>query len=247
MNRPCALAAAVLLLAGFTGLLAGAPHDTLPGPQHRGPLEPATGRFLVASRSLREPHFAKTVVYLLQHDEQGSLGLVINRTLDITLGEALPGTELPNLGAHRLRYGGPVSRQHIIMLLRSADSLHHAIPIIDGIYASNNMGLLQRLDATNKPAEELRLFVGHAGWGAGQLQGEVRRDDWFVIAGDVAMVFGVSPGKLWERLINRLDPAGIYVRAKTDTAAGAGVNTPPAKAGGFGLRLKAGLIGHSAD
>lgn len=214
---------AVLLLAGIVGLVSGAPHDTLPGTQGEHPLEPATGRFLVASRSLRDPHFARTVVYLLQHDEQGSLGLVVNRTLDITLGEALPDTELPNLGAHRLRYGGPVSSQHIIMLLRSTDPLHHAIPILDGIYASNNMDLLRQLDETNKPAEELRLFVGHAGWGSGQLQGELSRDDWFVISGDVAMVFGVDAGRLWERLIDRLDPAGIYVRGHTDTPARVGL------------------------
>ena len=106
---------AVLLLAGDVGLVSGAPHDALPGTQGADPLEPATGRFLVASRSLRDPHFARTVIYLLQHDEQGSLGLVVNRTLDITLGEALPDTELPNLAAHRLRYGGPVSSQHIII------------------------------------------------------------------------------------------------------------------------------------
>jgi putative transcriptional regulator len=222
------LTAAVLTLAGRNGLPAGAPHDTLPAPQHGVALEPATGRFLVASRSLHEPHFAKTVVYLLQHDEEGSLGLIINRVLNITLGEALPGTELANLGVHRLRYGGPVRSQHIIMLLRSVDSLHHAVPILDGIYASNNMGLLQQLDATNKPVEELRLFLGHAGWGAGQLQGEVRRDDWFVIDGDVAMVFGVNPGKLWERLINQLDPAGIYVRAEDEhTVRGRSTVAPP--------------------
>ena len=224
MDRLSALAGVtVLLLAGIAGLVSGAPHDLPPGPQNVDPLEPATGSFLVASRSLRDPHFARTVVYLLQHDDQGSLGLVINRMLKLTLGDALPGTELPNLGPHRLRYGGPVSSQHIIMLLRSADPLEHATPILDGIYASNNMDLLQQLEAADKPADELRLFAGHAGWGAGQLQGELRRDDWFVIPGDVAMVFGVDAGNLWERLINRLDPAGIYVRGHTDAPAGTGL------------------------
>ncbi len=229
MNRLSALVtAASLLLAGITALAAGEPQETLPGLQNSGPQEPATGRFLVASRSLHDPHFARTVVYLLQHDEQGTLGLVINRTLKITLGEALPGTELPNLGVHRLRYGGPVSSHHIIMLLRSVDSPPHAIPILDGIYASNNMGLLQQLDTANKPAEELRLFMGHAGWEAGQLQGELRRNDWFVIPGDVAMVFGVDPAKLWDRLINRLDPAGIYVRGEDrQTGQGLSIAAPP--------------------
>ena len=203
--------AAILMMAGLFGLATGTPHEPAPKSQHTDTLEPATGRFLVASRSLNDPHFAKTVIYLLQHDEQGSLGLVINRELEVTLGEALPDTNLSNLGAKRLSYGGPVSVRHIIMLLRDVDASWHAIPILDDIYASNNMDLLQKLDATNKPPEELRLFVGHSGWSSGQLQQELNRDDWFVIPGDTAPVFGTGTARLWERLIERLDPVGIYV------------------------------------
>ena len=209
---PTFLGAAILTLAGLFGLATGTPHGQAPQPQDSNALEPAAGRFLVASRSLGDPHFARTVVYLLQHDEQGSVGLVINRMLDVTLGEALPETGFQHLGASRLSYGGPVSARHIIMLLRDFDAAWHATPILDGIYASNNMDLLQKLDAANKPAEELRLFVGHAGWSAGQLQQELGRDDWFVIPGDTAPVFGTGTERLWERLIERLDPVGIYVR-----------------------------------
>jgi putative transcriptional regulator len=199
------LSAVVLLLAGRSL------HALQLARPDAGPLEPEAGSFLVASRALRDPHFARTVVYLLQHDRQGSLGLVINRPLDITLGEALPDTKLPNLGTLPLNYGGPVSEQHIIMLLRSIDSPDRAISILDDIYVSNNMKLLRQLDTANKPATELRLFLGHAGWSAGQLQRELRRDDWFVLPGDSVPVFGADVWKLWETLIERLDPSGIYV------------------------------------
>ena len=68
------------------------------------------------------------------------------------------------------------------------------------------------VDAANKPAAELRLFAGHAGWSAGQLQRELDRDDWFIVPGDRSAVFDTTGSRLWERLIERLDPAGIFVR-----------------------------------
>ena len=213
----------LLLLTGLAGPAAAAPHDPAPTAPGAVVLEPAAGRFLVASRSLQDPHFARTVVYLLQHDDQGTLGLVINRTLDITLGEAIPGNELPHLGDSRLSYGGPVSVRHIIMLLRDDEAPMQAIHITDGIYASNNMDLLRELDAANKPPAELRLFAGHAGWSAGQLQQELVRDDWFVVPGDTAPVFDTTGSGLWERLIERLDPAGIYVRGRPTAAPQAGL------------------------
>lgn len=217
------LAVAVLLLAGLAGHAIAAPHAPAPAAPGTAVHEPAAGRFLVASRSLQDPHFARTVVYLLQHDDKGTLGLVINRTLDITLGEAIPGTELPHLGESPLSYGGPVSVRHIIMLLRDDAAPSHAIHITDGIYASNNMDLLRELDAANKPAAELRLFAGHAGWSAGQLQRELDRDDWFIVPGDRSAVFDTTGSRLWERLIERLDPAGIFVRDRLPAAPRAGL------------------------
>ena len=224
MHRNSILAIPVILiLAGLVGLAAGTPHEPESRPQPDEVLEPATGRFLVASRSLNDPHFARTVVYLLQHDEQGSLGLVINRVLEVTLGEALPDTDLRHLADSRLSYGGPVSARHIIMLLRDASASRQAIPILDDIYASNNMDLLQKLDAANTPPEALRLFVGHAGWGAGQLQQELERDDWFVVPGDTGPVFGAGTGRLWQRLIDQLDPVGIYALGQAQGTAPTGL------------------------
>jgi putative transcriptional regulator len=215
MYRLICFVTAALLIAIPTGMPAGAPHAPLPSPQLQGSIEPAAGRFLVASRALQDPHFARTVVYILQHDAQGSLGLVINRTLETTLGKVLPGESFNSLASHRLAYGGPVSARHIIMLLRSEQPPGHAIPVVEGIYASNNMDLLRKLDAADTPASELRLFAGHAGWGAGQLEGELRRDDWFVVPGDIGMVFDRDRTRLWDRLIEQLDPSGVYVHDRS--------------------------------
>ena len=224
MHRNSTLAIPVILiLAGLVGLAAGTPHEPESKPQPAEALEPAAGRFLVASRSLSDPHFTRTVVYLLQHDEQGSLGLVINRVLGVTLGEALPETRLKHLADSRLSYGGPVSARHIIMLLRDVNAAWQATPILDDIYASNNMDLLQKLDAENTPPEALRLFMGHAGWGAGQLQQELNRDDWFVVPGDTGRVFGTGTTRLWERLIEQLDPVGIYVLGPANETPQAGL------------------------
>ena len=85
------------------------------------------------------------------------------------------------------------------------------------------MDLLQKLDAENTPSEALRLFMGHAGWGAGQLQQELNRDDWFVVPGDTGRVFGTGTTRLWERLIEQLDPVGIYVLGPANETPQAGL------------------------
>jgi putative transcriptional regulator len=201
-----------LLTAGILGFAASAPHQAAPDAPAAETLEPAAGRFLVASRNMHDPHFTRTVIYLLQHDDDGSLGLIVNRPLSVTLAEALPHLELEQLGRYRMSYGGPVSRQNVIMLLRAIDNTGQALHIHDDIYASNDPELLQQLNRMRKPANEMRLFAGHAGWQPGQLNRELRRNDWYVSAGNVDALFAVDTDSLWQHLIDRLDPEGIYVR-----------------------------------
>ncbi|MEN8108132.1 MAG: YqgE/AlgH family protein [Pseudomonadota bacterium] len=222
MHKSSAIVALiVLLLAGVVSLVTGSPHRPSPESFTADLQAPAAGRFLVASRKLHDSHFGKTVIYLLQHGRDGSIGLIVNRPLSVTLGEALPNLELTHLDTHRLRYGGPVSKRNVIMLLRDIEASWQAMHIQDGIYASNNLKLLQHLNGMDKSADELQLFVGHAGWRSGQLQRELRRSDWHVTDADTGALFAGDTTGLWQRLIDRLDPQGVYVRhtpGRPDTA-----------------------------
>jgi len=200
----------LLLLPGSANRGAAATFPPTPHPGGNA-LEPAPGRFLVAQRGLYGPYFSRTVIYLLQHDAEGSLGLVVNRPINYHASDVLPELEGTQVGSYPLFNGGPVGVHMMIMLVKDIPDTELALKIIDGVYASNNQELLDRMVAKQKPASELRLYIGHAGWLPGQLERELRENSWYVTDGDPAAVFSDEAGDLWGSLIDRIDPTGILV------------------------------------
>jgi len=171
--------------------------------------EPAAGRLLVAQRSLLGPFFARTVVYLLQHDVHGSVGLILNRPLDKRAADVWPelrGVETADLP---VSFGGPISPQALVILFRGGPRGETALRVRDDIYAGSDPGMLGELLEAGKKEHEVRLFAGRASWTHGQLQQELERQDWYVMAADPDLLFGAAGTSLWQRLINRLDPVGI--------------------------------------
>ncbi|MGD8630094.1 MAG: YqgE/AlgH family protein [Gammaproteobacteria bacterium] len=172
---------------------------------------PAPGLFLVASRDLTDPHFRQTVVYLVTHNDAGSLGLVVNRPSEILLADAVSGVEEAAGDDHPIYYGGPVKHDMITMLIRSEKENPLVRQVAGDVFFSHDRRVLDRLLAEQKPVNALRFYMGHAGWTAGQLQQEIRRGDWYVIEAEPAAIFSTRPASLWNRLIEKLDPGGLYV------------------------------------
>jgi putative transcriptional regulator len=173
--------------------------------------EPAPGLFLVSSRDLTDPHFSQTVIYLVAHNDDGSVGLVINRPTSIRLADAVSDIADEAGDAHAIYYGGPVKYGMLTMLMRSEKESLLVQPVADDIFFSQDRRVLDRLLAERKPANALRFYMGHAGWVAGQLQQEIERGDWFVVEADPMTIFSTRPASLWNRLIEKLDPGGLYV------------------------------------
>jgi putative transcriptional regulator len=169
--------------------------------------------FLVARRDLLEPHFSRSVIYLLEHDPQGTTGLIINRPSGMTLADAIADSRNKGADTHSLYYGGPVQHSRIIMLMRNASQSRLIQHIVDDIYVSADREVMNRLLTENKPKHELHFYIGHAGWSAGQLARELQRDSWHVMEGDAGAIFTAHPATLWDRLIERLEPEGLYVKA----------------------------------
>jgi len=190
-----------------------APEPGRPAPSER--LAPAPGMFLVARRHMPDPNFRRSVVLLLQHDENGTVGLIVNRPTNFRLQDALP--DLPGVEAadHPLFLGGPVARTLLAMLLRNEGPSQTVERITDEVSFSADRDVLERLIARKKPAEEMRLYLGHAGWGAGQLVRELARGDWHLAKADAASIFGGEEG-LWDRLIEVVDPPGIEIRREQE-------------------------------
>ena len=163
-------------------------------------MESARGQLLIAGPTLVDPNFWRTVVLVIEHSEEGALGVVLNRPSETTVGEAVP--QLGELvdPSEDLFIGGPVQPSSVIVLAEFEDPSDAALISFDDI------GVL----ATSSSDEELlvgvreaRAFVGHAGWGAGQLDEELERDDWILEPARRDDAFSEEPRELWTEVLTR--------------------------------------------
>jgi len=205
---PITIMIAVLLL--LTGSALGAPPSPA-GAAATDALEPAAGRFLVARRGLYGPYFSRTVVYLIQHNSEGSGGVIVNRPLGKNAADVLPDMHAIELGSYPVYLGGPVNPRIMVMLFRGNYSTELALHVSDDVYASSNLAMLTQMMTARKPGSELRMFAGQASWEPGQLAREIAQGYWYVAEGDPDALFSGDADYLWNKLINRLDPQGIMV------------------------------------
>jgi putative transcriptional regulator len=172
--------------------------------------EPAAGRFLVARRALDDPHFRQTVIYLLRHGSTGTMGLIINRPSGLNLSDALSEIDGIDLKSRPLFFGGPVEFTTVSMLIRNEQESRLVEHIAEDVYLSGDRSVLDRLLSENKPDNALHFYLGHASWLPNQLAREIRNEDWYVIDTDPAVIFSTRPESVWKRLIEKLDPSGLY-------------------------------------
>ena len=171
---------------------------------------PGRGMFLLAAPRLRDPRFAQTVVLLLEYDETGALGLVINRPTEASLHDVL-ATPLPNSEGHAVFAGGPVDLRRLIALLRSPVAVDGAEHLFGDVHASGSMNTLRRMLERDGHAADVHAYLGYAGWAPGQLDAEIARGDWIVAPADAESVFDTPPVDVWPNLMRR--NAGRWVRA----------------------------------
>lgn len=172
-------------------------------PEHGGTgvPAPARGRLLVATPLLDDPNFARAVVLVLEHGGEGAFGVVLNRPTDVTVAEAVPDWESVAAAPAVVFGGGPVSPESVIALARGrATGGDGWIPVL---------GDLGTVDIGRDPADvgaevhSLRIFVGYAGWAAGQLEAEIDVGAWFVVDARTDDAFTTKPAELWRRVLRR--------------------------------------------
>lgn len=172
---------------------------------------PTAGVLLVARRDLLSPGFAQSVVLLIKHDARGSLGVVLNRRTRLTLKDVLPDLDAVQAARHTLYLGGPVAPQALTLLMHKEAVTEGVEPVTGEIVTSTHPGVLRSLMTRKKAPEEMRAFIGYAGWASAQLESELARGAWHLAASTTDLVFG-DEAELWETLIEKLDPPGIQVR-----------------------------------
>lgn len=158
------------------------------------------GRLLIASPRLLDPNFARCVVLLVQDDENGSLGLVLNRPLEVSLKDVVQKSfdEEIDVGDGMLHQGGPCEGP--VMALHG-DPERSQIDVADGVYFTTERDDIEWL--LREPDGEARFFVGYAGWGAGQLEGEIETGSWLSTPADAKQVLTPGP-RQWEKWVTIL-------------------------------------------
>jgi putative transcriptional regulator len=158
---------------------------------------------LIAAPDLSDPEFYRTVVFLIEHDETGTVGVIVNRPSHTPVGHILPDWQDVMTEPAVVFNGGPVQRDGALGLGRLAASADAGT----GLRAVSGGLALVDLDAPAADvaihSQSLRVFAGHAGWQVGQLAEEIARGGWFVVAGGLDDVFSPSPGTLWRTVLRR--------------------------------------------
>jgi putative transcriptional regulator len=168
-----------------------------------GPMVSLRGRLLVATPPLVDPHFDRTVVLLLEHGDTGALGIILNRPSEATLDDVLPEWRVLASPPEVVFAGGPVQTDAVIALARATpepDDVEGWVPVLDGL-GTIDLGR-DPLDLAI-PIEELRVFVGYAGWSPGQLENELEQQAWFVVNLEPDDPFATAPTELWQRVLRR--------------------------------------------
>ena len=161
----------------------------------------SAGKFLVASEKIRDPRFAKTIILLVKYGSQGAVGLIINRPTDARLSHVLPNVKGVQQATDSLYFGGPVALNLITMIVQSPSKPEESVKLFDDIYISDSLKLLERTIVNRKPDQRFRLYSGYAGWGPGQLESEIARNDWSILKSDPDILFDKAPDKIWQKLV----------------------------------------------
>ncbi|MDP9117543.1 MAG: YqgE/AlgH family protein [Actinomycetota bacterium] len=165
-----------------------------------GEHEPAGGRLLVSTPALGDPNFARSVVYLLEHDDDGTVGVILNRPSRTPVGQVLPQWHEAVIGPPVVFAGGPVQPDGALCLAQLDSDGPGARRLVDGI---GTVDLDGDLAVATSMARRLRVFAGHSGWSPGQLADEMAEGAWWVVPGNADDLFSAEPAGMWAAVLRR--------------------------------------------
>jgi len=168
------------------------------------PMDTLHGQLLIASPSLLDPNFKRTVVLVTEHTEDGAAGLVLNRPSPSPVTELVPQLEALVEDDDQVWIGGPVQTNAVLVLGEFVDPDEAAVPL----FGTLGFPSLEDPEEVVPATTRRRVFAGYAGWGAGQLESELERDDWIVEPAHNDDAFTEAPDELWADVLRR--KGGIY-------------------------------------
>lgn len=163
-----------------------------------------TGHLLIAMPAMQDPNFVKTVTYICEHSDQGALGIVINRPLDMDLGTIFDQLSLesadPELARQPVLQGGPVHQERGFVLHEPAEAADRefdaTLAVTDAIRVTTSQDILTAMARGNGPKRAL-VALGYAGWGAGQLESELVQNAWLSVPASPKIIFDTPFDQRW--------------------------------------------------
>jgi putative transcriptional regulator len=160
------------------------------------------GQLLISAGGLFDPNFRQAVVLIGAHDARGAVGVILNRPLDVTVHDAIPTLAALVGSGDTLFEGGPVETDQAVVLVEAVEEALLDVPVFGSVgFVTGDVPL-----EVGAAVRRARIFLGHAGWGPGQLEDELAAGAWVVEPPLVEDVFTAEPRTLWRRLLKRKGP-----------------------------------------
>jgi putative transcriptional regulator len=159
--------------------------------------KPLNSILIVGRHDLPDPSFASSIVLVMNDLGPAPVGIIVNRPTPIPVSRLFPDVQRLARVHDKVYFGGPVEFESMWFLFRASTPPEHAIKACDGVYLSANRQLLLQLLGRNKPMDNLRIFLGHAGWAPGQLEAEIERRDWTSRRAEMGAIFSGNSEHPW--------------------------------------------------
>ena len=168
-----------------------------------------TDHFLIAMPAMDDPYFSRTLIYIAVHNDQGALGLIVNRPIDMDLATLFEKIEVPlespNVGRLPVYFGGPVQTDRGFVLHRPVGNWQSTLAVTSEVGLTSSRDVLQAVGKDGQPGE-IMVTLGYSGWGAGQLENELVQNAWLTVPADPRILFELP---FEERLPSAMETLGI--------------------------------------
>jgi len=164
-------------------------------------VQPGAGILLIADPFLKDPNFLRSVVFLCEHKEEGSIGFVLNRQFENTLDELIP-----ELVGHKIAvyYGGPV-QQDTIHFLHQYPDIPGGLEVLKGVYWGGDFDKVIELIKTDGiNPDKIRFYIGYSGWGNSQLDDELKEKSWLTVKATRKLIFHRNYNDIWKDSLKQL-------------------------------------------
>lgn len=164
---------------------------------------PVKGKILISEPFLADSFFNRSIIYLADHNSEGSVGFILNKRLDIRVCDAISGFDK---WEENLCMGGPVAPDTLHYLHNMGEIIPGSVWVDENIYWGGNIDFIRDLISEGKlPKSRMRFFLGYSGWSAGQLERELKENSWVIAKLNPSMVFGNPEKNTWNRVLRNMN------------------------------------------